>query len=54
MKEGQAGSPRFSQVEGIDFNKLFSPVVCFKSVQLIFALSAIENYYCVSVDFRNA
>ena len=44
----------FSQVEGIDFNKLFSPVVCFESVQLIFALSAIENYYCVSVDVCNA
>ena len=25
----------FSQVEGIDFNKLFSPVVCFKSVRLV-------------------
>ena len=29
----------FSQVEGVDFNELFSPVVCFESVQLIFALS---------------
>ena len=28
--------------------------MCFESVQLIFALSAIENYYCVSVDVCNA
>ena len=40
----------FSQVEGIDFNELFSPVVRFESVRLIFALSAIENYSCVGVD----
>ena len=28
--------------------------MCFESVRLIFALSAIENYYCVGVDVRNA
>jgi Reverse transcriptase (RNA-dependent DNA polymerase) len=31
-KEGQTCSPRLSQVEGIDFNDLFSPVVHFESV----------------------
>ena len=44
----------YSQVEGINFNKLFSPVVRFESVQLILALSALEDYYCTSVDVRNA
>jgi hypothetical protein len=46
--------PGFSQVEGIDFNELFSPAVRFESVQLILALSALEDYYCVGVDVCNA
>ena len=54
QKKARLVAQGLSQVEGIDFNELFSPVVCFESVQLIFALSAIENYYCVSVDVRNA
>jgi Reverse transcriptase (RNA-dependent DNA polymerase) len=41
-------------VEGIDFNKLFSPVVRFESVRIILALSALEDYYRVGVDVRNA
>jgi Reverse transcriptase (RNA-dependent DNA polymerase) len=41
-------------VEGIDFNELFSPVVRFESVQLILALSTLEDYHCVSVDVHNA
>ena len=53
-KKARLVAQGFSQVEGIDFNKLFSPVVRFESVRLIFALSAIENYYCVSVDVCNA
>jgi hypothetical protein len=44
----------FSQVKGIDFNELFSPVVRFESVQLILALSTLEDYYCVGVDVCNA
>ena len=28
--------------------------MCFESVQSVFALSAIENYYCVGVDVQNA
>jgi Reverse transcriptase (RNA-dependent DNA polymerase) len=44
----------FSQVEGIDFNELFSPVVRFESVRSILALSTLENYYCVGADVCNA
>ena len=54
QKKARLVAQGFSQVEGFDFNELFSPVVHFESVQLIFALSAIENYYCVSVDVCNA
>ena len=53
-KKARLVAQGYSQVEGINFNKLFSPVVCFESVQLILALSALEDYYCTSVDVRNA
>ena len=53
-KKARLVAQGFSQVEGIDFNELFSPVVHYESVRLIFALSAIENYYCVGVDVHNA
>jgi len=33
----------FSQVEGIDFNDNFSPVVRYETVQLILVLAALEN-----------
>jgi hypothetical protein len=53
-KKARLVAQGFSQVEGIDFNELFSPVVHFESVQLILALSTLEDYYCVSVDVCNA
>jgi Reverse transcriptase (RNA-dependent DNA polymerase) len=53
-KKARLVAQGFSQVEGIDFNELFSPVVRFESVRLILALSALEDYYCVGVDVRNA
>ena len=45
-KKARLVAQGFSQVEGIDFNELFSSVVHFESVRLIFALSAIENCWC--------
>jgi Reverse transcriptase (RNA-dependent DNA polymerase) len=53
-KKARLVAQGYSQVEGIDFNELFSPVVHFESVRLILALSALEDYYCVSVDVHNA
>jgi hypothetical protein len=53
-KKARLVAKGFSQAEGIDFNELFSSVVNFESVQLILALSALKNYYCVNVDVRNA
>jgi Reverse transcriptase (RNA-dependent DNA polymerase) len=48
-KKARLVAQGFSQVEGIEFNKLFSSVVHFESVQLILALSTLEDYYCVGV-----
>jgi Reverse transcriptase (RNA-dependent DNA polymerase) len=53
-KKARLVAQGFSQVEGIDFNELFSPVVHFESVRLILALSTLEDYYCVGVDICNA
>jgi Reverse transcriptase (RNA-dependent DNA polymerase) len=53
-KKARLVAQGFSQVEGIDFNELFSSVVRFESVRLILALSALEDYYCVGVDICNA
>ena len=44
----------FSQVEGIDFNEIFSPVVYFKTVRLILALSLLEDWYIEALDVKTA
>ena len=33
----------FSQVEGLDFDQVFSPVVRFEAVHLMLVLAALEN-----------
>jgi hypothetical protein len=53
-KKARLVAQGFSQVEGINFNRLFSPVVRFESVRLILALSALKDYYCVGVHVHNA
>src|SRR5271170_2853988 len=44
----------FSQVEGVDFNELFSPVVRFESMRLVFVLAALKGWYMTGVDVRTA
>jgi Reverse transcriptase (RNA-dependent DNA polymerase) len=44
----------FSQVEGVDFNEIFSPVVRFETVQLMLALVALEHWHITSVDVKTA
>ena len=44
----------FSQVEGIDFDEIFSPVVRFETVRLMLALSSLESWHVQGVDVRNA
>jgi len=40
----------FSQIEGMDFDQIFSPVVHFKTVRLILALAALEGWYLSGLD----
>ena len=43
----------FSQVEGVDFDKIFSPVVRFETVWLMLALAALENWHIESLDIHS-
>jgi len=44
----------FSQVEGLDYDEIFSPVVRFESVCLLFALAALENWHMTTLDIKTA
>jgi len=44
----------FSQVEGIDFDELFSPVVCYETVRLLLAVVALKDLDIQSVDVKTA
>ncbi len=44
----------FSQVEGEDFDKIFSPVVHFETVHLITALATLENWHISGLDVCSA
>jgi hypothetical protein len=43
----------FSQIEGVDFDQIFSPVVRYETVQLICALAALEKWHMSALDVRN-
>ena len=40
----------FSQVEGIDFDHVFSPVIRFEMVHLMLALASLENWHIEGLD----
>ena len=54
QKKARLVAQGFSQVEGIDFNELFSPVVRFESVRIVFALATLHGWYMTGVDVRMA
>ena len=54
MKESPTCSERFSQVEGIDYDKIFSPVMCFKTIRIMMALASLENWHIQGFDVKNA
>ncbi|KAJ2926174.1 hypothetical protein H1R20_g10929, partial [Candolleomyces eurysporus] len=53
-KRAQFVAKGFSQVEGIDFEALFSPVVRYESVRFVFALAALFGWYMTAVDVKTA
>ncbi|KAF8660972.1 hypothetical protein AX16_001520 [Volvariella volvacea WC 439] len=46
--------PKVSQIEGVDYDEIFSPVVHYESVCLMLALAALEDWCTVALDVRNA
>ena len=43
----------FSQVKGLDFDQVFSPVVRIETVHLMLVLAALENWYITGLDIRS-
>ena len=44
----------FLQVEGLDYDQVFSPVIRFETVHLILAMAALENWSITGLDVWNA
>jgi Reverse transcriptase (RNA-dependent DNA polymerase) len=44
----------FSQIEGIDYDDIFSPVVRYESVHLIVALAELQHWHMSSIDVKTA
>ena len=44
----------FSQVKGMDYNQIFSPVVRFETVRIVLILSVLESQHISGLDVRNA
>ena len=44
----------FSQIEGIDFNQILSPVVQYKSVCLLLVIATHEDWHIEGLDIKSA
>jgi len=53
-KKARLVAKGFSQVEGLDYDQVFSPVVRFETVRLILAMAALQKWTVSGVDVRNA
>jgi len=42
----------FSQIKGIDFDKLFSLVICYETTHLFLAVTTLEDWDIHSVDIK--
>ena len=53
-KQARLIAKGFSQVEGIDYDEIFSPVIRYETVHIVFVLSALENMYMTGLDIKAA
>jgi len=44
----------YSQAKGIDYLEIFSPVICYESICLMFMLVALKNWYITGLDVKTA
>jgi Reverse transcriptase (RNA-dependent DNA polymerase) len=54
QKRARLVAKGFSQIEGIDYDNIFSPVVRYELVHLIVALAALQHWHMSSVDVKTA
>jgi len=52
-KRAQLVAKEFSQVEGLDFDQIFSPAVRFETVQCMLALTTLENWHISGLDVQS-
>ena len=53
-KKARLVTKGFSQIEGLDFDQIFSPVVRFETVCLILALAVLNKWHIQAVNVHNA
>ena len=53
-KQASLVAKGFSQVEGIDYDEIFSPMVWFETVRMMLALTALKDWHISGLDIKTA
>ena len=53
-RKAQLVAKGFSQVEGVDYDEIFSPVVWFETVWMMLMLAALRDWYISRLDIKTA